>query len=170
MPKATQKNITKSNTRPRERLELIDWSHRRTAFAQTADAELFRLHDRFCDAYVEVLFHRKAGGGGAGSLASGTKAEKAVQRKFERACDEATERARAVINAPALTLEGMLMKIHVAGFNFTWTKPGTFSAPYHGMICEGGLPQHWEIGDDRDELALIASIRSDLYRFSGRRV
>jgi hypothetical protein len=90
---------------------------------------------------VEVLFHRKAGGGGAGSLGTGTKAEKATQRKWERAVDDATERARAVIKAPALTLEGMLMKIHVAGFNFTYIKPDTFSAPYHGMICEGGLPQ-----------------------------
>jgi hypothetical protein len=44
------------------------------------------------------------------------------------------------------------MKIHVAGFNFTYTKPDTFSAPYHGMICEGGLPQHWEPSEDRDEL------------------
>jgi hypothetical protein len=142
-----------------------------TAYAQTADAEIFRLHDKFCDAYVTVLFHRKAGGGGAGSLASGTKAEKAVQRKFERACDEATERARAVINAPALTLEGMLMKIHVAGFNFTYIKPDTFSAPYHGMVCEGRLPQHWEPSEkDRDELVLIASIRNDLHRFAGKRV
>jgi hypothetical protein len=40
--------------------------------------------------------------------------------------------------APALTLEGMLMKIHVAGFTLGYTKPGTFSAPYHGMICKDG--------------------------------
>ena len=38
------------------------------------------------------------------------------------------------------------------------------------MICEGGLPQQWEPSDDRDELALIASIRSDLHRFAGKRV
>jgi hypothetical protein len=141
-----------------------------TAYATTADAELFRLHDKFCDAYVSVLFYRKAGGGGAGSVDSATKAEKAAHRKWERACDDATERARAIINAPALTLEGMLMKIHIAGFNFTYTKPGTFTAPYHGMICEGGLPQHWEPSEDRDELVLIASIRNDLHRFAGRRV
>jgi hypothetical protein len=150
MPKAKRKHIT-------------------SAYAQTADAELFRLHDKFVEAYVSVLFYRKGGGGGAGSVNGSTKKEKAAQRKWERACDDATERARAVINAPALTLEGMLMKIHVAGFNFTYTKPDTFSAPYHGMICEGGLPQHWEPSEDRDELALIASIRSDLHRFAGRR-
>jgi hypothetical protein len=144
--------------------------HITSAYAQTADAELFRLHDRFVDAYVSVLFYRKAGGGGAGSVNSATKAEKAAQRKWERACDDATERARAIINAPALTLEGMLMKIHVAGFNFTYIKPDTFSAPYHGMICEGGLPQHWEPSSDKDELVLIASIRNDLHRFAGKRV
>jgi hypothetical protein len=160
MPKATRKNITKSKTPPREG----------TAYAKTADAELFRLHDKFCKAYVDVLFYRQAGGGGAGSVNSGTKAEKAAHRKWERACDDATERARAIINAPALTLEGMLMKIQIAGFNFTYTKPGTFTAPYHGMICEGGLPQHWEPARDDDELVLIDSIRNDLHRFSGRRV
>ena len=72
------------------------------------------------------LFYRKAGGGGAGSVNGATKTEKAAQRQWERACDDATERARAVIDAPALTLEGVLMKIHVgAGFNFTYGKPTT---------------------------------------------
>jgi hypothetical protein len=141
-----------------------------TAYAKTADAELFRLHDKFCKAYAAVLFYRKGGGGGGvGSLDSATKEEKIAQRKWERACDDATERARAVINAPALTLEGMLMKIHIAGFNFTYVKPGTFSSPYHGMICETGV-QHWEPAEDEDRLALIVSLRDDLHRFSGRRV
>src|ERR1700722_19162572 len=93
-----------------------------TAYAKTADAELFRLHDKFCKAYAAVLFYRNAGGGGAGSLDSATKEEKVAQRKWERACNDATERARAVIDAPALTLEGMLMKIHIAGFAFTHIK------------------------------------------------
>ena len=142
-----------------------------TAYAKTADAELFRLHDKFCKAYSAVLYYRKAGGGGAGSLASGTKEEKVAQRKWERACNDATERARAVITAPALTLEGMLMKIHIAGFAFNHTKLDTFSAPYHGMICNMGV-QQWESSSasDEDELALIVSLRNDLHRFAGRRV
>lgn len=156
MAQAARRNITKSKAP--------------SAYAQTADAELFKLHDKFVDAYVEVLFYRKAGGGGAGSLASGTKAEKAVQRKFERALNDATDRARDIIKAPALTLEGMLTKIHIAGFNITWKKPDTFTAPYHGMICGDGSPQHWDPASDSDELVLIASIRNDLHRFSGRRV
>jgi hypothetical protein len=65
----------------------------------------------------------------------------------------------------------MLMKIHVAGFTLTDTKPGTFSAPYHGMLCQNG-PQHWEPGklSEGDEVAPIVSLRDDLHRFSGRRV
>ncbi len=118
-----------------------------------------------------MLFYRKAGGGAAGSLDSATKEEKVAQRKWERACNDATERARAVINAPALTLEGMLMKIHIAGFAFNHTKLDTFSAPYHGMICNTSV-QQWEpsSASDEDELALIVSLRSDLHRFAGRRV
>ena len=78
-------------------------------------------------------------------------------------------RARAVIAAPAFTLEGMLMKIHVAGFAFDDIK--SFSAPYHGMQCETGI-QQWEAdkGTVKDELALIVSIRNDLHRLMGRRV
>ena len=140
-----------------------------TAYAKTADAELFRLHDKFCKAYSAVLYYRKAGGGGAGSLDDATKEEKVAQRKWERACNDATERARAVIDAPALTLEGMLMKIHIAGFAFNHTKLDTFSAPYHGMICNTSV-QQWEPASDDDELALIVSLRNDLHRFAGRRV
>src|SRR4051812_29828240 len=104
-----------------------------TAYAKTADADLFKLHDKFCKAYGGVLANRN--GAGAGSLTTSTKEEKALHRKWMRAVDEATTFARAVIASPALTLEGMLMKIHIAGFAIDGTKPGTFSAPYHGMNC-----------------------------------
>src|SRR6266404_2399849 len=88
-----------------------------TASAKTADVELFKLHDKFCKAYAAVLQYREGGGGGDGSLSTATKEEKAIHRKWTRAVDIATDKARAVIVAPAVTLEGMLMKIHVAGFN-----------------------------------------------------
>ena len=62
------------------------------------------------------------------------------------------------------------MKIHVAGFNFPFTKLDTFSAPYHGAIYKNG-PQHWETTkSEEDEIALIVSLRSDLERFAGRRM
>jgi hypothetical protein len=144
-----------------------------TAYAKTADAELFRLHDKFCKAYAAVLQcgDMEGAGGREGSLSTGKKEQKASNRKWERACDQATEKARAVIAAPAFTLEGMLMKIHIAGFNINDTKPGTFSAPYHGMICETGA-QHWDKGEknEHDEVALIVSLRDDLLRFAGKRV
>jgi len=138
-----------------------------TAFAKTADAELFKLHDKFHSAYAAVLQLQAAG---AGNTATGTKEEKALHRKWQRAMGDAMQKARAVVAAPALTLEGMLMKIHVAGFTLNDTKAGTFSVPYHGMICKNG-PQHWEPGkfSDGDEVALIVSLRGDLHRFSGRR-
>ena len=65
----------------------------------------------------------------AGSLPTGTKEQKAPHRKWERAIDVALNKARAVVAAPAQTLEGMLMKIHVAGFTLDDTKAGTFSTP-----------------------------------------
>jgi hypothetical protein len=78
-----------------------------------------------------------------------------------------TTRALEVITAPAFTLEGMLMKLHVMGFVILEAKPGTFSLPYRS-----GMPL-WEIGNlgqDNDDLALIVSLRDDLHRLMGRRV
>jgi hypothetical protein len=138
-----------------------------TAFAQTADAKLFKLHDAFVKAYETMRQHE----GGAGvSPSSPTKIDKVLYRKWLRAVDDATEKARAVVAAPAMTIEGMLMKIHIGGFATDHMKRGTFSVPYHGMICKNG-PQHWEPGKFArgDEVALIVSIRNDLHRLSGRR-
>src|SRR5258708_7934674 len=99
-----------------------------TAFATIADAKLFKLHDTFVKAYATMQQYE---GGARVSSSSRTKEEAALYRKWQRAVDDATQKARAVVDAPAVTLEGMLMKIHVAGFTLTHTKPGTFSAPYH---------------------------------------
>ncbi|SRR6266404_74379 len=109
-----------------------------TAFAKTADAHLFKLHDTFVKAYETMKQYE--GGAGVASLSPATKEEAALYRKWQRAVDDATQKARAVVAAPAVTLEGMLMKIHVAGFTLDSTKAGTFSAPYHGMLCENGPP------------------------------
>lgn len=137
-----------------------------TAYAQTADANLFKLHDAFCKAHATMLQLRAIGGGGNGSLSSATKEEKAIERKWERAADDAFTKARAVIDTPALTLEGMLMKLHVAGFSITDTKPDTFNGPYRSGV------RLWEPGKfaEGDEIAIIVSLRDDLHRFSGRRV
>ena len=50
------------------------------------------------------------------AIPTGTKEQKAPHRKWGRAIDVALNKARPVVAAPAQTLEGMLMKIHVAGF------------------------------------------------------
>jgi hypothetical protein len=132
--------------------------------SDTADAELFKLHDDFCGAYAKMIKLGEQGGGGAGSLDSGTRKEKAINRKWERAAEVAFRKARCVIDAPAMTLEGMLMKFHVAGFLIDDTKRGTFSMPYHSSIRE------WEPGKfcEGDEVAALVSLRSDLQRFAGR--
>jgi hypothetical protein len=136
----------------------------------TADDALFRLHDAFCRAYSDMLSLR---GGSNTPVNNPTKEEKALERKWTRAVDIAVAKARAVIDAPAYTLEGMLMKIHVSGFNFTSVRAGTFSAPYW-RACQ--VPhrdrEQWEPSDKldiSDEIALIRSLRNDLQRFAGAR-
>jgi len=132
---------------------------------KTADAELFKRHDAFAKSYARM---KKCDTPAAsrGSLASSTKQERAAFHKWERVSGEASEKARAVIDAPAFTLEGMLMKLHVAGFAITDTKPGTFTGPYQSNI------RLWEPGKDveGEEIAIFVSLRNDLHRFAGRRV
>jgi hypothetical protein len=142
---------------------------------KTADDALFKLHDNFCRAYSAML---QLEGGAYVNEKTANKEERALYRKWNNSVSVATDKARAVIAAPAHTLEGMLMKIHIAGFNFDLHKPGTFSAPYHGMACltDKGrvVPQQWEpgglLGSSTDEFALIVSIRGDLQRFAGGRI
>lgn len=138
---------------------------------KTADAALWALHNNFCKAYATMLSLEAAGGGNT-PIKNATKKEKAIERKYVHAIGAATEKARAVVDAPAYTLEGMLMKIHVGGFTLDFFKAGSFSAPYHGMICANGKPQQWELSEvigTSDEAALIVSLRADLQRFAGRR-
>ena len=58
------------------------------------------------------------------------------------------------------------MKLHIAGFAITDTKPGTFTGPYRSNI------RLWEPGKfvEGEEIAIIVSLRDDLHRFAGRRV
>jgi hypothetical protein len=146
----------------------ISTSKIKSAHVKTADDALFKLHDNFCMAYSDVLALRS---GGRVRAATATKDERKLEKKWGRSVNVATDKARAVIEAPAHTLEGMLMKIHIAGFAFDHTKPGTFSAPYHGLICASGKPQQWEPHEswESSEIDLIVSLRDDLERFGGKR-
>ncbi|THD76155.1 MAG: hypothetical protein E7813_00150 [Bradyrhizobium sp.] len=132
-----------------------------TGYAKTVDADLFKLHDRFCDAYAAMKKHDTPTSS-EGSGGNATKEQKAAFRKWESAAGEAFKRAKAVIDAPALTLEGMLMKFHVAGFVITDSKPGTFTGPYQSGI------RRW--APNRlagDNVEIIVSLRDDLHRLVG---
>lgn len=133
---------------------------RKNTTAKTADADLFKLHDKFCAAYGKMKEYDKV------KDERGTKEQKALHRKWERAASVAFDKARAVIDAPAFTLEGMLMKLHISGFAITDTKPGTFTGPYQS----GTRLRLWEPGKfaESDEVAIIISLRDDLHRFAGR--
>jgi hypothetical protein len=133
---------------------------------KTADAELFKRHDAFAKSYAKMTALADQDATGEGSLSTGTKRQKTVHRKWEAAADDAFEKARVVIETTASTLEGMLMKLHVAGFAITDTKVGTFTGPYRSNI------RLWEPGKfaEGEEIAIIVSLRNDLHRFAGRRV
>jgi hypothetical protein len=88
-----------------------------TAFAKTADAKLFKLHDTFYKAYETMQQYE------------GGEEESPFYRKWQRAVDDATKKARAIVAAPALTLEGMLMKIHVAASPSTVRRPAHLALP-----------------------------------------
>jgi hypothetical protein len=70
-----------------------------TIQAKNPDAELFRLHDRFCAAYDKMKQYDRPGKND-GSLPTGTKEQKALHRKWESASNVAFERGRIVIDAP----------------------------------------------------------------------
>jgi hypothetical protein len=142
---------------------------RKLAMQDNPDMELFKLHKQFCAAYGKMKKYDDAPGTDNGSLTTATKEEKRSHRKWERASVVAFEKARAVIEAPAFTLEGMLMKLHVTGFSITDTKPGTFTGPHYRSgtrLWEPGKFAH----DQSEEMAIILSLRDDLHRFAGRRV
>jgi hypothetical protein len=138
-----------------------------TIQVKNPDAELFNLHDRFCAAYGKMKKYDTPSTSN-GSLSTGTKEEKRLHRKWEAACEVAFRKARAVLEAPAYTLEGMLTKLHVAGFSIIHTKPGTFTGPDYRSGTR--LWEPGTFGDDQsEEMALIVSLRDDLHRFAGRR-
>jgi hypothetical protein len=91
----------------------------------------------------------------------GSKTQRAAHTAWERALDRTSDRAAAVVNAPARTLEEMLLKIHVAGFIIDPVKRGTFVPAF-----KVGGPD-WQPRDFApcDDMALIVSLRTDLNRF-----
>jgi hypothetical protein len=138
---------------------------KRKNITKTADAELFKRHDAFAKSYArEEKLHTPSAIRGSGSKS--TKQDQAAHRKWEEAASDAFDMACVVVESSASTLEGMLMKLHVAGFVIRGTKPGTFTGPYRGNN------PLWEPGSfaEGEEITIITSLRNDLHRFAGRRV
>jgi hypothetical protein len=71
-----------------------------------------------------------------GSRPNATPRKKAAHKKWERAGNAAFRAARRVLREPAFTSDGLLMKIHVVGFEFDAV--GTFSMPYQGPGTPNG--------------------------------
>jgi hypothetical protein len=68
---------------------------------KSPDAELFKLHDRFCADLSDNEEYGDAPGRDEGSGPTATKAQKKLHRKWESVGDIAFEKARAVIQAHA---------------------------------------------------------------------
>ena len=129
-------------------------SQRRAA----GDERLWSLYDKFERAYFRVN-ELDTPASRVGSLSSATPKEKKAQNQWARAADAAFRAARRVLAEPALTGDGLLMKIHVAGFEFDAAR-GTFTMPYEGA----STPQWSPSGLSNDECAFIKSIGADLRR------
>lgn len=127
------------------------------------DDALWKLHDEFCREYEdEKAFYTPEAQ--AGSRKNATAAQKRASRTWMRQVDRTTAAANRVMSAPATTIFGMLMKLHIAGY-IIGTTAGTFSVPYRGF--DANLePQQWRVPfkPRTPELSLILSLRDDLQR------
>ncbi|MEY9465832.1 gas vesicle protein [Bradyrhizobium ottawaense] len=124
----------------------------------SGDDRLWSLYAEFERAYnrMKALETSEAS---AGSGRDATPEQKAAHRQWERACSRAFRAARRVMAEPALTGNGLLMKIHVAGFELDTAK-GTFTMPYRGIDTPA-----WRAGQFSDAGAeFVASIAEDLRR------
>lgn len=141
-----------------------------TRIDRTGDARLWKLHDEFCreQAKLSKLDTREA------SVGSGAGAPAPAKRAFKKWEDQlsVTDRvARKIAAARAFTLDGMLMKIQVAGSVFDWIgksfKHRTYVSHDQGKLWNagktgiGGYPL-------TEEEALIVSLRDDLLRLHAR--
>ncbi|MFB6449070.1 hypothetical protein [Bradyrhizobium tunisiense] len=130
----------------------------REAKRAPGDEHLWSLYDNFERAYnrMKSLETPEAS---AGSGRDATPEQKAAHRRWERACSGAFRAARRVMSEPALTGNGLLMKLHVAGFELDTAK-GTFTMPYRGVETPA-----WRAGRFSDAGAeFVASIAEDLRR------
>jgi hypothetical protein len=122
------------------------------------DELLWALYDKFERAYnrMKLLDTPEAM---KGSLSTSTPEQQKAFKKWERAGNSAFRAARRVLAESALTNDGLLMKIHVAGFEFD-AQQGTFTMPYRGLQTPDWSPSRFST----DEAHFIVSIGEDLKR------
>lgn len=135
-----------------------------TEISRAGDKHLWKLHDKFVREYAALLALDTAEMQ-AGTLSTATPRQKRAYEAWQRQLEVCDSACRDVFTAPAKTVHGMLMKIHIAGFKLE-SSGRSFSAPYHGMEVASGEPQAWALHPiyaDNDETNLIVSIRRDLH-------
>lgn len=122
------------------------------------DEQLWSLYDNFERAYNRMKSLETAEAS-AGSGREATPEQKSAHKRWEHAASSAFRAARRVMAEPAHTRNGLLMKIHVAGFDLDTAK-GTFTMPYRGIDSPA-----WKAGRFSDAGAdFVASIADDLRR------
>lgn len=137
-----------------------------TGIDRTGDAKLWKLHDEFCCEYAKLkkLDTREANAG------SGLKASASARRAFKKWEDQLSVTdalARRIASSRAFTLDGMLMKIQVAGSVFDWVGK---SYEHRSYTAHEGLwvPNPRPLSPHSDEDLLIVSLRADLLRLQAR--
>jgi hypothetical protein len=85
------------------------------------DERLWSLYEKFERAYFKMI-GRYSEEADRGSGSNPTAEQKTAHKKWERALTAADNAAKRVVSEPAQTGDGLLMKIHVAGFLFAAAK------------------------------------------------
>lgn len=96
----------------------------------------------------------------AGSGLSATPEQTTAHKAWEKASEKAFKAAHAVMVTPCSTIEGMLLKIQVAGFHIADAqgKPSPFADQ------PDWTPAHSYFSGDPETVAMICSLRDDLRR------
>lgn len=133
---------------------------------RTGDARIWKLHDEFCREYAKLkkLDTREAS---AGSAAKAPASARRAFKKWEDQLSVTDRAARRIAASRAFTLDGMLMKIQVAGSVFDWVGK---SYEHRSYTAHEGLwmPNPRPLSPHSDEDLLIVSLRADLLRLQAR--
>ena len=119
---------------------------------------MFAAYQTFAAAYQKVKDVNDAPGRDGGSGKSPTPEQKKAHQKWERALERSDKLALDFAVMPAKTIEGMLLKIQVAGWRMDY-----LGKRFKPLI----VGPDWTLNDPDfadEELCLLASLRDDLRR------